>query len=80
MSNNIQKYEHDRLSNITVLTIRQMDGYYGRDYAPEICAKFLQSAEQLPDKKPEEIWDTVREIITAIKANGEKSIIGKSGY
>lgn len=51
MSNNIQKYEHDRLSNITVLTIRQMDGYYGRDYAPEICAKFLQSAEQLPDKE-----------------------------
>lgn len=42
---------NDILSNFAVLTIRQMNGYYSRDYAPEICEKFLRSAEQFPDKE-----------------------------
>lgn len=52
MSKDIQIFKHIRLSNVTVLTIQQMDGYFSRDYyASEICEKFLQSAQQLPDQE-----------------------------
>lgn len=51
MSNDIQKYEHDHLSNIAVLTIKQMNENYSKDYAPEICEKFLRSAEQFTDEE-----------------------------
>ncbi len=49
MSNNIQKYEHESLSNIAVLTIKQMNGYYSKDNGAEICRRFLRSAEQFGD-------------------------------
>ena len=49
MLNNIQKYEHDKLSSFAVLTIRQVNKSW--DYASEICRKFLRLAKQFTDEE-----------------------------
>ena len=72
----LNKYECTELQ----LLIKRFIEYYKENADKPVEEWLGKNAEQLPDKKPEEIWDTVRKIITAIKANGEKSIIGKSGY